>query len=195
MSFDISTSDGDFNAVSVDILGRFMRSDQSEFPCRIDEMSPGSAQVLAPVQPDPQETIILYADHVGRLEGEVIDLFEGGFVLKTKASERRREKLAAKLTWLTNRQILNLPEDRRHARVHPENPFRDIVLDDGRRYQVKIIDLSLSGAAVQAKVRPVLGTPVTIGAMPGRIVRYLEDGFAIEFSSVLGEDSLQRLFR
>ncbi|EAU42642.1 hypothetical protein FP2506_07371 [Fulvimarina pelagi HTCC2506] len=195
MAFEISSSEGEYSAVSVDILGRFMRSDTSEYPCRIEEMSPGAVQVIAPVAPDIRERIIVYADHVGRLEGEVAELFEGGFCLKTLASERRREKLAAKLTWLTNRQLLNLPEDRRHERVQPENPFRDIVLDDGRRYKVKIIDLSLSGAALQSKVRPVIGTSITLGAMPGRIIRYLEDGFAVEFSSVLNEDSLHRLFR
>jgi len=29
------------------------------------------------------------------------------------ATPRKRDKLAAQLTWLANRQILNLPEDRR----------------------------------------------------------------------------------
>ncbi|RFC62362.1 PilZ domain-containing protein [Fulvimarina endophytica] len=195
MTLDISTPEGEYDSVPIDILGRFMRSDHSEFPCRIDEMSPGSVQVIAPVVPDPAETIIIYADHVGRLEGQVATIFDGGFSVRTVSSERRREKLAAKLTWLTNRQIMNLAEDRRHARIQPENPFRDIVLDDGRRYKVKIVDLSLSGAAVTSTVRPVIGTAVTLGAMPGRVVRYLEDGFAIEFKSVLGEDALQRLFR
>ena len=55
--------------------------------------------------------------------------------------------------------------------------------------------LSLSGAAVQCSVRPALGSQITLGAMPGRVVRNLEDGFALEFSNILAEDSMRRLFR
>ena len=32
------------------------------------------------------------------------------------ATKRKQDKLANQLTWLANRQILNLPEDRRHDR-------------------------------------------------------------------------------
>ena len=185
----------EFNAVPVDLLGRFMRPDHTEFPCRIDSMSPAEASVLTTSPPQVAERIIVYADHVGRLEGIVTELFTGGFSMSTAATERKRERLAAQLTWLCNRDLLNLPEDRRHERLQPENPFRDIILADGRRYKVKIIDLSLSGAAVQSSVRPALGSQITLGAMPGRVVRNLEDGFALEFSNILAEDSMRRLFR
>ena len=41
------------------------------------------------------------------------------------ATARKRDKLAAQLTWLANRDILNLPEDRRHDRIVPRNPIAD----------------------------------------------------------------------
>ena len=40
------------------------------------------------------------------------------------ATPRKRDKLAAQLTWLANRHILGLPEDRRHGRIAPRNPHR-----------------------------------------------------------------------
>ncbi|UIJ73868.1 PilZ domain-containing protein [Aurantimonas sp. HBX-1] len=181
-----------FSRFPVDILGRFMREDHSEYPCRAENMSPGDVAIATPVELRVGENIILYLDHIGRLEGEVIRASPGGFALRLKGTERKREKLAAQLTWLVNRHELDLPEDRRHERVAPENPFVDVVLDDGRRYQVRIIDLSLSGAAVSSKVRPAIGARVTMGTTQGRVVRHLEGGFAIEFGALSASETFAR---
>ncbi|TFF27908.1 PilZ domain-containing protein [Jiella endophytica] len=183
-----------FSRVDLDLLGRFMCEDFQEYPCRVENMSPGGIAVATPVQPREGERIIFYVDHIGRLEGNVARAYPGGFAVDLVNSERKREKLAAQLTWFANRGELDLPEDRRHQRLMPKDPRVEIVLDDGRRYTVKIIDLSLSGAAVQCTVRPALNSRVALGAMQGRVVRHLEDGFAIEFAAVQTEDALQRLF-
>jgi hypothetical protein len=58
------------------------------------------------------------------------------------------------------------------------------MLEDGRRYNCKIIDISLSGAAIETDVRPAMGTPVTLGRMRARVVRHFDDGIAVEFASV-----------
>ena len=47
--------------------------------------------------------------------------------------------------------------------------------------QVRIIDLSLSGAALAAESRPTVGSAVTLGRVQARVVRHLEEGFAVEF--------------
>ena len=173
-----------FNRVTVDLLGRFMREDRSEHPCRAENMSPGDAAILTSVVAQADERIIVYLDHIGRLEGKIIRTFPGGFVLTWRVSERKREKLAAQLTWFANRHELDLPEDRRHERVAPETSHIDLSLDDGRQYKVEVIDLSLSGAAVRSTVRPALGSPVTLGTTKGRVVRHLDEGFAVEFAAV-----------
>lgn len=170
-----------------------MLEDLSEYPCRVENMSPGDVSVLTPVAPRCEERVILYVDHIGRLEGAVIRAFSGGFAMTVRSTERKREKLAAQLTWLANRHELHLPEDRRHERLQPRNPFIDIVLEDGRTYKVRIIDLSLSGAAVQAAVRPAIGSRITIGTMQGRVVRHLEEGLAIEFAAVQQRETLENL--
>jgi hypothetical protein len=54
-----------------------------------------------------------------------------------------------------------------------------------------VLDVSLSGAAVQARDKPAIGTPVTLGRTPGRVVRHLETGFAIEFARVQTVDTLE----
>ncbi|MEO8759097.1 MAG: PilZ domain-containing protein [Devosia sp.] len=172
-----------FQRVKVSVLGRYMLADRREFPCQVLEMSPGDAVVIAPVSGNPGEKVIAYLDHIGRVEGTITESVEGGFVMDLVASPRKRDKMAAQLTWLANKDILNLPEDRRHERVVPDNRHSTVVLDDGRRYNCKIIDISLSGAAIELAVRPAMGTPVTLGRMRARVIRHFQDGVAVEFAS------------
>lgn len=172
-----------FQRVKVSVLGRYMLSDRSEYPCQVLEMSPGDAVVVAPVAGIVEERVIAYLDHVGRVEGEITSLIEGGFRMDITASPRKRDKMAAQLTWLANKDLLNLPEDRRHERVVPDIRHSSVVLDDGRRYNCKIIDISLSGAAIELAVRPALGTPVTLGRMRARVIRHFQEGVAVEFAS------------
>ena len=172
-----------FQRVKVSVLGRYMLADRREFPCQILEMSPGDAVVIAPVPGAAGEKVIAYVDHVGRIEGTILSQMEGGFLMDIAASPRKRDKMAAQLTWLANKDILNLPEDRRHERVVPDIRHSTVVLDDGRRYNCKIIDISLSGAAIELDVRPAMGTPVTLGRMRARVVRHFQNGVAVEFAS------------
>jgi hypothetical protein len=172
-----------FQRVKVSLLGRYMLADKREFPCQVLEMSPGDAVVIAPATGNVGERVIAYLDHLGRVEGAILDPIDGGFVMDVVASMRKRDKMAAQLTWLANKDILNLPEDRRHERVVPDNRHSTVVLDDGRRYNCKIIDISLSGAAIELAVRPAMGTPVTLGRMRARVVRHFQNGVAVEFAA------------
>ena len=63
-------------------------------------------------------------------------------------------------------------------------------MPDGRVYSCEVIDISLSGAAVKIEVLPALGTYLLLGKMRGRVVRYLDNGFAIEFTSQLDRTAL-----
>ncbi|WP_127143202.1 PilZ domain-containing protein [Pelagibacterium montanilacus] len=173
-----------FQSVRVSLLGRYMLADRREFPCQVIEMSPGDACVIAPVVGIEGEKVVAYLDHLGRVEGRILALIDGGFRMDLIASPRKRDKMAAQLTWLANKDLLDLPEDRRHERVVPDIRHSSILLEDGRRYNCKITDISLGGAAVEMDVRPAIGTPVTLGRMRARVVRHFPDGIAVEFASV-----------
>ncbi len=107
------------------------------------------------------------------------------------ASARKRDKLASILTWLANKDELNLPEDRRFDRFVPKNPLTRIVLEDGREYACRIVDVSLSGAALKTDVRPAMGTPVKLGKMRARIVRHFDGGIAVEFAAIQNQELLE----
>src|SRR5712691_277623 len=180
-----------FQRVRVNLLGRYMLADRREFPCQVINMSPGGIAMIAPVSGQPGERVIAYIDHLGRLEGVVARQFLNGFAMTISATARKRDKLAAQLTWLANRSILNLPEDRRHDRITPRNPNGRMILANGINVGCRIIDVSLSGAAIATTQRPDVGSPITIGRIPGRVVRHIEDGIAIEFTRLQHPDSLE----
>ncbi|HLV83957.1 MULTISPECIES: PilZ domain-containing protein [Devosia] len=160
-----------------------MLADRREFPCQVLEMSPGDAVVIAPAAGGVGEKVIAYLDLIGRIEGVILSQIDGGFVMDLAASPRKRDKMAAQLTWLANKDVLGLPEDRRHERVVPDIRHSTVVLDDGRRYNCKIIDISLSGAAIELDVRPSVGTNVALGRMRARVARHFQNGVAVEFIS------------
>jgi hypothetical protein len=179
--------------VKVNLLGRYMMADRREFPCQVINMSPGGIALVAPVSGDPGERVIAYVDHLGRLEGKIARLLDTGFAMTVEATLRKRDKLAAQLTWLANRNILNLPEDRRHGRFIPRKAMARLILPNGNNVTCRIIDLSESGAAVaiSPELRPVVGAMVTIGKATGRVVRHIEDGFAVEFTRLQHPDFIE----
>jgi PilZ domain-containing protein len=180
-----------FQRVRVNLLGRYMLADRREFPCQVIDMSPGGMAVIAPVNGRTGERVIAYIDHVGRVEGSLIRQFANGFAMTIAATPRKRDKLAAQLTWLANRHVLGLPEDRRHGRIVPRNPVTHLVLPDGTTLTCRLIDMSLSGAAVATEQRPPIGTLVNLGKVQGRVVRHLDQGFAIEFTRLQHPDFLE----
>jgi PilZ domain len=180
-----------FQRVRVDLLGRYMLPDRREFPCQVMNMSPGGMALIAPVAGEPGERVIAYVDHLGRLEGHIARLLQNGFAMTISATPRKRDKLAAQLTWLANRNILGLPEDRRHGRIMPRNPITRLILPNGINVRVRIIDVSQSGAGVASDQRPPIGALITLGKVPGRLVRHLEDGFAVEFTRLQHPDFLE----
>src|SRR5215207_9268597 len=137
-----------FQRVRVNLLGRYMLADRREFPCQVTDMSPGGMALIAPVVGQTGERVVAYVDHVGRLEGIIARQFQNGFAMTVAATTRKRDKLAAQLTWLANRHILGLPEDRRHGRFTPRNPAARLILPNGDLVTCRILDISLSGAAV-----------------------------------------------
>jgi hypothetical protein len=180
-----------FQRVRVNLLGRYMLADRREFPCQVIDMSPGGMALIAPVNGKAGERVIAYIDHIGRLEGSIIRQYDNGFAMTVAATPRKRDKLAAQLTWLANRHILGLPEDRRHGRVVPRDPVTQLVLPDGVSMNCRLMDMSLSGAAVLTDERPPIGTMVSLGKTQGRVVRHLEQGFAVEFTRLQHPDFLE----
>jgi hypothetical protein len=170
-----------FHRVTVNLLGRYMLADRREFPCQVSDISLGGMALIAPVAGKVGERVIAYVDHVGRLEGVIARQLPNGFAMTITVTSRKRDKLAAQLTWLANRHELGLEEDRRHGRMEPRNPLARLILPNGVNVSVRVVDISQSGAAIATEHRPDIGAAITIGKTPARVVRHLQDGIALEF--------------
>lgn len=167
--------------VKISLLGRYMLETRREYPCQAVNMSPGGVALVAPVVGNPGERVVCYLDHVGRIEGQIVRHLPNGFAMTIAATARKREKFAAQLTWLANRHVLNLPEDRRHERILPKNPRSTLTLTNGAVYPCRVIDMSLSGAAVATDLKIELGSAVMLGRMQSHVIRHFEGGVGIQF--------------
>ncbi|HRK23586.1 MAG TPA: PilZ domain-containing protein [Beijerinckiaceae bacterium] len=171
-----------FQRVEVILHGRFMLPDHSEHECVTIDMSPGGARLRTRAHGKVNDRVIAYLETVGRIEGQIARLTEDGFAMTINATLRRQDKLAAQLTWLANRHELGLPEDRRHERYVPRNPHGRLVTAGGAEVMVRLIDVSLSGAALTTDLSFTRGDLVMLNNTPSKVVRVFERGIAVEFS-------------
>jgi hypothetical protein len=171
--------------VDVQVMGRYMLESRREYPCQTVDISPGGLAILAPVMGNIGERVVIYLDQLGRVEGTVIRQFQNGFAIAFSATVRKRDKLASQLTWLANRQLLGLPEDRRHDRVQPRIPRTVITLDNGQQVVARLIDISTSGAGISTELKLVMDQRIVVGKLPAKVVRVFEGGVAVEFGRVL----------
>ena len=170
-----------FRRVPISVLGRYMLEDRREFPCQTIDLSPGGVALVAPVVGEIGSRVIVYLEHIGRIEGAIVRRLENGFAMTIVAPQRKQDKLAAQLTWLVNRQAFGLPEDRRHERIELNNPTSTLTFGNGRRLPATIVDCSISGAAIDCGEMIPLGTEVTVGHREARVVRHFSGGIAVEF--------------
>lgn len=176
--------------MKVVLLGRYMLPNRMEYPCQSIDISPGGVHLAAPVKAAPGERVIVYLEHLGRIEGIAVRTTMEGFAMTITATSRKREKFTAQLTWLANRDELGLPEDRRHERIVPRNPRAILTLDDGVEHVVRIIDISLSGTAFSSDQDLPMNSAVKIGGTAAKIVRRFDGGYAAEFRFPLSADVL-----
>ncbi|MEG9527860.1 MULTISPECIES: PilZ domain-containing protein [Methylobacterium] len=174
--------------VRIAVLGRYMLADRREYPCQTVDMSPGGVRLTCAVQGEVGERVVLYLEHIGRIEGIIARHCPDGFAVQLNATPRKRDKLASQLTWLANREMLGLPEGRSHERLVPIQAAVILRIDGDHEVKARLIDISMSGVAIACPLTPPLGTPVTVGSTPGRLVRYFEGGFGVQFLLPLSPD-------
>ena len=171
--------------VDIALLGRYMLEDKREFPCQTVDMSPGGVAMIAPVRGQIDERVVAYFEHIGRIEGRIVRHTDRGFALAFNLPFAKREKIANQLTWLINRDALGMPEDRRHERIVPHRRHAILKIEGDREHVVKVIDVSVSGAAICTPAKPAIGTKVVLGQMTGQVVRIFEGGVAITFDKMI----------
>ena len=182
--------------IAVTLLGRFMRGNRQEYPCKLHDISVGGAAIMSPVAVDLDERVIAYFDHLGGLEGQVVRVMDGGvgFAMKLLATQHKREKLAAQLIFLLNRHELPEHAERRHERNSPQNRMQSLTLTEGITIACQVLDFSLSGASIATPARPEIGAEIKLGNLRCRVVRHHPEGIAVQFIDVQHQNALRRYF-
>jgi hypothetical protein len=176
------------------LLGRFMRANKQEYPCRLNDISVAEASVNAPVEVEAGERIIAYFDEIGGIEGSVLRVFDGGFAMGLKATQHKRDKLAAQITWLINKDAMGSDAGRRHERLGVANKSSSLKFPGGIAVDCRVLDVSLSGASIGTDARPSIGSEVTLGKLRCRVMRYHERGIGVQFLDIPDPEALRRYF-
>ncbi len=171
------------------IFGRFMLPDMSEHPCQVVDITPDGAIFMTATVPPKGQSLVAYLEEIGRVEATVVGPVNGGFQIEYALQGARLERLRQRIDWLRNKDS-GAPDTRRHARYEPTEKVSQISLPDGRVYNCEVIDISISGAAIKTEVMPSVGTYLMLGKMRGRVVRYLDQGVAVEFVKQLDRAQL-----
>ncbi len=183
-----------FKTYALTLLGRFMRADKQEYPCKLLQISLDGATFTAPSGVEQGEHLIVYLDHIGGLEGTATHILEDGFAMRFSMTEHKREKLAEQLTWLLNRDA-NVPElPRRHVRSRLNDTTSKMTLNDGQILDVHILDVSISGASIKTDARPTRNCIIKLGKLRARVVRYHEEGIGVEFTDIQQPEALRKYF-
>ena len=171
-----------------------MRADKQEYECSITNVSPGGLALMAPVACRTGERVVIYADELGRFEGDVVRLFEGGFAIRLNSTSYKREKIANQLTWILNKGQLKLAEERAFGRTFPSRRHVKITFTDGSQTECRVQDVSLNGVSLSVRPRPEVGAPVTVGLIRGTVVRHHENGIGIRFNEIQDPSTIERHF-
>jgi len=172
---------------------RDTNGNRRKFACRAINISQSAIALLAPIAGAIGERVITYFEEFGELNGAIIRVFDGGFVMKVVANDKDRAKFRERLLWLKESQNLTVSDRRIHRRIIPQEPRSALILADGRILECFVIDMSVSGAAVSSDEIPSIGTPLAIGKVIGKVVRHFEDGFAVRFNEIQYLDHLEEM--
>lgn len=156
---------------------------EEELPCRTINISCGGALVEATAWPALGARVVLFARDLGRMPGAVVrHLPNEGFGVRFEFGAHKREKMAEVLTLKANPKIAAEIDARRTRRYAADDRAIIVEMQDGRTLPCQILDFSLIGIAVKTpSLRPPLGAWVKVGATYGRVSRFFENGFAIDF--------------
>ena len=86
------------------MFGRYMLADKSEHVCQIRDLTPDNARFSGAQPAAVGEHIIAYIEQIGRVEGDVTGSHGDSFDVMFTVPASKRDKIAAKLNWLQNRE-------------------------------------------------------------------------------------------
>ena len=183
-----------------DLPGRFVLLDRSSadgegqsFPFTARSVATTRAVVTTDVAVERGERVALRFDEVGVRQGVIERSLREGFIVNFDEEPASSEDVGARIDWLNKKTRGRAEERRRHKRVIPKRTAALAILGTDNHVACRIQDMSSSGVAVLSDMQPVEGILLAIGAVPGRVVRHFDGGFAVQFLELQNLDELEAL--
>lgn len=170
-----------FRRLSLELGGRMLDPRGREHDCRTADISPGDVRIASPAEIEVGARVVLYLASLGRIAGTVVRVCgPGEYAIVFESSAHKREKLAEALTAMINSDRLSSEDS---AAPSPSaRHFARIELEDGEIVDGAILDFSLAGITIKSANRPPpLGAWVKVGGVHGKVARYVEGGFSVDF--------------
>jgi len=158
--------------------------DGREMPCEVRGASAGGLYASCREMPPLMSRVTFRFDDLGLVDAVVLRHEEDGFAVSFVGSADRMARLGKRVEWLSRMQLGGGVEMRSGARIVPDKTEVRMTMD-GVVHDVRIIDLSRTGAAVSSSLRVQVGEGVTLGMRRAKVVRNLQGGFAVEFAMSL----------
>lgn len=129
------------------------------------------------------DNIVAHVDGGARLEGDVVRLFDGGFAISLALSEHKRARLAETLKRAAVRgeALGQLTLERRLA-ARVTGMRQSVICETAdRKIPARIIDMSLTGVAIEVDATIEMEAMVVIGKMRGVVVRREGKVYGVQF--------------
>ena len=92
------------------LFGHYSIGDDVELPCLTTDVSEGGVGLTAVTRGAPGERVTLHLNGIGKLEGEIVRGFEGGFAIALDITAERQAQLSARLAEIYDNSALSIIE-------------------------------------------------------------------------------------
>ena len=155
----------------------FLPASEKEIDGVVTELTPDGATISLPNHLDVSTELVLYVEGFDRFSSSVVRIGQDHVRVRFFGSALKRERTAAKIeAHLKGEAPPAFPVPSQGLSAH-----RTFIRQNGATAEFEVIDISLLGAALKSRCRPPIGEIITIGTTEGRVARYLDGGFAVEF--------------
>jgi c-di-GMP-binding flagellar brake protein YcgR len=165
--------------VDLPLKARFLTEAGDERAGVVLNISAGGAMLRAKHPPAFGQSVVLYIDQIGRVEGKVVRSSQNCFAVTYQKRRAKSAKIADHLTTALNQRRRGT--DRRMTPRVNHDTTATVYLEDGREFQCAILDISLTGASIEISPRPPLGMHLILGRMTAKVVRRHEKGVGVVF--------------
>lgn len=182
------------------VTGRYVLGEQEQrsggniLACRLRTISPTEFVATVPAVGSIGEVVSASFGPFGALQGRISRYVDDGFVVKLDGARAAQALLAERIEAFRRQPQSTETEDRRTAgRYMPAEPRSMLFVEPDIAVSCLIVDYSATGAVISASTRPALGTSVTVGHMPARVMRHFEYGFAVRFDNPHPDDDIETM--